>query len=110
MPEIRNKIAAEALRSINSNTFAGSYQNLGTALTQQSRLLKITNDTTVGVTISFDGGTTDHEYLPAGSFLLLDVCANHVWDAKFVWAIGTQVAVKGSAGTGLVYLSTYYAT
>jgi len=109
MPEVKIVVGAEALRSIDSSTFSGSYQNLGSVLANPSRMLKITNNSTVDVTVSFDGGTTDHEYVPAGSFLLLDLCANKVWDGQFVFKSGIQIQVKGSAGTGSVYLSTYYA-
>ena len=110
MPEIQCKLAYEALRSIDSSTFNGAYQNLGTAFVNPIRIFKITNNSTVDVTVSYDGGTTDHEYVPAGSFLLIDISSNRVWDAKLVAKVDTQVSVKGSAGSGSVYLSTYYAT
>ena len=110
MPQIKSKLAFEALRSIDSSTFTGSYQSLGTAMANPIRMFKITNNSTSDVTVSYDGGTTDHEYVPAGSFLLLDISANHVWDCEFLLAKGVQVSVKGSAGTGSVFLSTYYAT
>lgn len=109
MPEIKSRLAFEELRSVNSNTFDGTYKVVGPPMENPIRLFKITNDSTVGVTVSFDGGTTDHEYLPAGSFLLIDITSNRVWDCLFALAVATQISVKGAAGTGLVYLSTYYA-
>lgn len=109
MPQNKMRLAFEPLRSIDSATFAGAYLDLGTPFENPIRLFKITNDSNVDITVSYNGGTTDHEYVPAGSFVLIDICSNRVWDAELVSAVGTQVSVKGSAGVGLVYLSTYYA-
>lgn len=109
MSEVKLRLGFEALRSIDSAIFDSTYQNLGSALGEQIRIFKITNNSTVDVTVSYDGGTTDHEYVPASSFVLIDVCANNVESAKLIVPEGTQVAVKGSAGTGSVYLSAYYA-
>ncbi len=109
MADFKLRLANEALRSIDSSTFNGAYQNLGTAFQNPTRIFKITNDSTVGITVSFDGGSQDDEYIPAGGFLLIDVSANKICNRILVAPAGTQVAVKGSAGTGTVYLSTYYA-
>jgi hypothetical protein len=106
MPEIQSRLALEELRIA---SIAAAYGDLGPPMEHQIRIFKIVNDTTAGVTVSFNDGVTDHEYLPAGSFVLIDVTSNRVWDAKYVLAIGTQVQVKGS-GAGNVYMSTYYAT
>lgn len=104
------RILPEALRSINSSTFTGSYQTVGTAFANPIRIMKITNNSTKDVTVSWDG-TNDHDYVPAGSFVLIDVCTNRDENssagALFI-ALGTQIYVKGSAGTGSVYLSCYY--
>ena len=110
MPEIKSKLAFEALRSRDATTFDGTYQTLGSVMANPIRIFKITNDTDVGVTVSYDGGTTDHEYLPAGTFILLDVSSNTIWQAQYALGAGVQVSVKASAGTGDIYLSTYYAT
>lgn len=109
MPQIKLRLGFEPLRSIDSSTFNGSYMDLGDPFEHPIRAFKVTNVSDVDITVSLDGGTTDTEYIPAGSFFLFDICSNRVWDAEFVSATGTQVSVKGSAGTGSVYLSTYYA-
>lgn len=109
MPAIQSKLAFEALRSRAASTFTGSYQTLGAVMAHPIRIFKLTNNTSVDVTVSYDGGTTDHEILPAGSFLLLDVTSDRAWDCEFALAKGVQVSVKGAAGTGTIYLSTYYA-
>ncbi len=105
MPAVESRLAFEELRSV---AIAATYSAIGSPLEHQVRLFKIVNDTTAGVTVSYDGGTTDHEYLPAGSFVLIDVTSNRVWDCQFALKQGVQVSVKG-AGAGTVYLSTYYA-
>lgn len=103
------KILPEALRSRDSATFTGSYQTLGSPLAHASKIMKVTNNSTVLVTLSWDG-TNDHEILPAGSFVLLDFTSNAGAAGLLVASKNTQFYVKGSAGTGSVYLSTYYAT
>lgn len=105
----KQKLLPEALRSRDSATFTGSYQTLGTPITNPSRILKITNNSTSLVTVSWDG-STDHEILPAATFILLDESSNSVSNDVLSAAAQTQFFVKGAAGTGLVYLSTYFAT
>jgi hypothetical protein len=100
-------IIYENLRSIDSATFTGSYQNLGSALTQNSYIIRIVNNSNVLVTISTDG-INDMDVLPANSFLLLDVGK---WGLNATFPdilIGTQFMVKGAAGVGLVYLVNMY--
>ena len=108
MPAVQNKLAFEALRSVTA-PFSGAYQNLSPVIGHPIRVFKLTSTATVDVTVSYNGGTTDHEYLPAGSFLLVDVTSDRAWDCEFALAAGVQVAVKGTGGTGSIFLSTYYA-
>lgn len=108
MSDVKERILPEALRSRAASTFTGSYQTLGSPLSNPSRIIKFTNNCSVDVTLSWDG-VTDHEYIPAGSFLLLDETSNAVSNSVLVAAAQTQMYVKGSAGTGTMYLSTYYA-
>lgn len=106
MTNVQSKLAFEALRS---QAIAAGYANLGTPFAHPIRLFKIANETTGAITISFDGGTTDHEHLAANSFLLVDCTSNRVAESELCAATGVQVSVKG-AGAGTVYLSAYYAT
>lgn len=101
-------ITPDTIRSIDSATFTGSYQTVGTTMAHPVRIIKFTNNSTVFATISWDG-THDHDVLPAGSFLLLDVTGNEQNTNGFFIPVGTQFYVKGAAGTGLFYISTYYA-
>jgi len=101
---LTSRIAWETLRSIDSATFTGSYQALGTPLANPSFVLKLVNNSTVLVTISING-TSDIDVAPAGSFWLYDELKTQRLEAV---PAGTQIYVKGSAGTGLVYLVTQY--
>jgi len=102
-----NRIAWETLRSINSATFTGSYQNLGTPLLHPSYICKLVNNSTVLVTISIDG-INDMDVAPASSFWLYDEGKVGLSSAYPALPQGTQVMVKGSAGTGIVYLVSQY--
>lgn len=101
------RISWETLRSIDSATFTGSYQNLGTPLVNPGYIVKLVNNSTVLVTISIDG-TTDIDVAPANSFWLYDESKAGMNSAFPALPAGTQIMVKGSAGTGLVYLVSQY--
>lgn len=97
-----------ALRSIDSASFTGSYQAVGTALSEPVRIIKMYNDASVPVTISWDG-TNDHDFLPSKGFILIDVSTNREVTDILEIEKGILFYVKGSAGTGSFYISAYYA-
>ncbi len=98
----------EPIRSVNTSALSGSYVVLGTALTDEARILKIVNNSNQDLTISTNG-TTDMDFLPQTSFVLYDAGSNRGNPAPtMVFPKGTQFYVKGSAGTGLVYLVVLY--
>lgn len=107
MSSLSVRVFYEALRSINSATFTGNYQALGTPLTRNPFLIKMVNASTVPVTVSIDG-VTDHDICPAGTFFLYDETANASREGGLTVAKGTQIYVKGAAGVGLVYLVAQY--
>jgi len=98
------RIAWETLRSVNANTLAGSYVTLGTPLSNPAYKIKLVNNSTVLVTVSING-LTDIDVAPAGSFWLYDetTSSNHEFLPQ-----GTQIFIKGNAGTGLIYLAVQY--
>lgn len=100
------RLTWEKLRSIDSATFTGSYQALGTPLTNPSYILKLVNNSGVLITISIDG-TNDYDVAPSDSFWLYDASKYAGQTVPFIPA-GTQIYVKGSASTGLVYLVNMY--
>lgn len=99
----------EPLRSIDSSTFTGSYQALGSSLIHPCALIRIVNRSNVDVTISVDG-VTDHDIIPANGFFTYDVTANTPpsGDNAIFAPQGRQYYVKGSASSGLVYLVAQY--
>lgn len=104
----------EALRSIDSASFTGSYQTLGTPLDHPARLIKFVNNSNVDVTISWDG-STDHDFLPASSAVVYDVATNRQAISgvgQLLIADQTQFYASGGAGggnSGSVYLIVLYA-
>lgn len=93
----------DALRSIDSATFTGAYQAVGVPLTRRIRLVKFLNNSSVPVTVSWDG-VTDHDYIPANSFALYDVTTNELFSQGWFVANKTQFYVKGAAGVRLFYI------
>jgi|SRR5690606_10402960 len=97
-------IVFNPLISVDSATFTGSYIAFGTGFTYPVRILHIVNNSDQNATISFDGGTTDHLLIPAGSFVLYDFGTNKGESAPVLeLKKGSPMVIKGSAGTGLVY-------
>lgn len=108
MSSLSVRVFYEALRSIDSSTFTGTYQALGAVLAHKPFLIKLVNSSTVPVTVSIDG-TTDHDICPSASFFLYDETANASREGGLTLAQGTQVWVKGAVGVGRVYLVVQYA-
>jgi len=106
------RLFPEQMRSLAFGFISGSYTVIGSALANPAYILHFVNDTDVAITISWDG-VTDHAYLPAGGFLLLDVDANHAANATGLWGgVGQRFWVKevlSSPSSGVVTLSSYYA-
>ncbi len=107
MPALSTVLLPDVLRSIDTSTFTGSFQAVGNGLAYGARIVKFTNASTVGVTISWDG-VNAADYLPPNSFLLLDVTAAKENSLVMEIQIGTQFYAEGSAGVGLLYISVYY--
>lgn len=102
------RLKAEVLRSINAAAFTGAYQAVGTPLLFASRIIKFTNNSNRDITLSWDG-INDNEFIPLGSFVLLDVASDRQFTSELYIPVGTQFYAKGSAGAGLLYISSYYA-
>lgn len=100
-----NRITWETLRTLDSVTLTGGYDAIGSPLAHQSYIFKMVNNSSSLVTVSIDG-TTDIDVLPANSFFLYDESEGN--QAQPALPQGTQIFVKGSAGTGLIYLVNQY--
>lgn len=96
-------VTPDTIRSIDSATFTGTYQAVGTALTRPIRLVKFINNSTVAVTLSWDG-VNDNDFIPANSFALYDITSDKVKDDGWFIQQGTTFFVKGAAGVGLIFI------
>ena len=101
-----NILAWETLRTL-AAPFSGSYQALGGPLQHPSYICKFVNNSTVLVTISIDG-VNDVDVSPAASFWLYDEGKVGMSSSSPALPAGTQIYVKGTAGTGSVYLVSQY--
>jgi hypothetical protein len=107
---VTNSLKAVPLTSIAASTLSGSYQlvTASSGLPNPVCILKIINNASVVVTVSYDG-STDHDFVRAGETLVLNIQTNSQPNNKMAnMAKGTQVWVKGVAGTGTVYVAAYY--
>jgi len=74
-------------------------------LPESCQILRLTNDTSNDVTVSGDG-LIDHEYLRAGTSLL--IYAMYVKE-RAAFMKGGKIYLRGTAGqSGSIYLSGYY--
>lgn len=98
------RVSFNPLISINSATFTGSYIAFGSGFTYPVRILHIVNNSNENATISFDGGTSDHLFIPAGSFVVYDFGTNKGESSPALeLPKGSPMMIKGTAGVGLVY-------
>jgi hypothetical protein len=77
-------------------------------ITNPSRVLIFVNESGNTVFISWDG-TNDHVVLLAGASFIFDEQSNSVSNSDYNTAARTQFYVRGTAGAGNVWLSTFYA-
>lgn len=115
MGYLGKKAKFETQRTFDTSGLSGTYQKIGTALTNPSVMLKIKNLSTVPIIISYDG-SNDHETYPAGAGDVMDFGADAQsvsGDSRLSLPAGTQIWVKwtsaAAAGTGLVVVSNIYA-
>jgi len=104
-----NRILPIELLSYNTATCDGTYKVLTASLAQPCSELIVANDSDKDVTLSFDGGTTDHMYVKSGySFPInaqeMAIAATGI--AKI--AKGTKISLKSAVGTGLFHVSGWY--
>lgn len=107
---VRNSVYAIPALDVDSSTFAGAYVPLTavTGLPQACFLIRIINNSSVGVGVSYDGLVT-HDFIPAGGFLEVNAQANGQPNSiTSQFAAGFTVYLFGAAGVGLIYLAGYY--
>lgn len=107
----QNRIRPITLASIASSSVTSSYQAINsTGLPGSCFLIRIMNGSNQSITLSFNG-VDDHEVVLASSTLQLDF-QNNAQPSGYVALLnkGATIYIKGTAGTGTVYLSGYYVT
>lgn len=110
---VKNAVNAIELASFASSGMSASYQVIdASGIEKACYVLRIVNNSSQGITVSFDGAT-DHAFLGANttSIYTQDFPAqNNAQPGSWValWSRGTKVYVKGTAGTGTIYLSGLY--
>jgi len=106
---VKNILKPLELATTNSAAFDGTYKVLTTGLAHQCNILRITNGCKLPITVSFDGGITDHEWIWPETSLQLNAQTNSMpTNQVALIAKGTAISVKGAASVGLIYLSGYY--
>lgn len=104
-----NKVQAATLTSVAGSSLSSSYTVINTnGLPEPCFLIRITNTTSGAVTISLDG-STDHDIVPGSGSITIEAQTNAQPPAWFsLFGKYQKVWVKGSSGSGNVYLSAYY--
>lgn len=91
-----------------AGAFSGSYQTLGSAISENPVIMIFDNQSTVSIEVSIDG-TNTWKTFSVGEALVLDLRGNHGMAANFTVDLGTQFYVRGTGGTGSFFLSILYA-
>jgi hypothetical protein len=107
-------VRIDTLRTKANGAITNSYTTVGSALTRNWRMFRITNNTDGDMLFSVDG-TNNNLFVPSYSFILYDLATNalNVQDSDwFVMQIGTQFYVKYSTAptTGDVWIEGIYST
>lgn len=87
----------DAVRELAFGGISGTYAAVGTALTDNARLIRFVNQTDVQVYISLDA-STDHVRMAANSFFIMDFSANKIRDDGLFVPIGTIFYIKQVSG------------
>jgi hypothetical protein len=105
-----NRVKPLLLTSIASSTLGAAYLPINPNGTEGAAFfLRIYNDTNQTITISYDG-VNDHELMTTGTIYDTPTTQNNALPAGKValFPVGQIIYVKGTAGTGSVYLSGFY--
>jgi len=103
------RIQAIPLATLSSALISNTYTPVnGTGLPNACFLLRIINNSTEPVTLSY-GGSTDSDILPAGDTLQLPGPINTNQGSRgALFPIGTIIYARGTAGTGSIGVAGYF--
>ena len=105
----QNSVKPFILSNVLSSTITSLYAPLnGTGFTHAPFFIRINNASSMAITVSYDG-IHDHEFIPAGTIFDLNSQTNSQPNAQIaLFPKFTIIYIKGTAGTGNIYLSGYY--
>lgn len=105
-----NSVKAIVLTNIASSTLTSSYKPINASgLDQPCFTIRITNNSSNDVTISYDGINDNEIVLKSGGIFDSNSQTNSLPNNKVaMWNKGKVIYIKGTAGTGNIYLSGYY--
>lgn len=100
----RSYVYWEPLRTKASSAVSGTYSTIGTPLVYPAFILKIYNGSTEDVIVSVDG-TTDMDVVPTSSSVIYKIDNESGLESI---SMGTQFYLKGTTGTGNIYITSIY--
>jgi|FreactcultuFSWF8_1027224.scaffolds.fasta_scaffold05893_3 hypothetical protein len=105
----QNSVKPFILSNVLSSTITSLYAPLnGTGFIEAPFFIRINNASSMAITVSYDG-IHDHEFIPAGTIFDLNSQTNSQPNAQIaLFPKFTIIYIKGTAGTGNIYLSGYY--
>lgn len=102
----KNKLDPVERHSFNCASLTGSYQTIDpNGFAYDLVIYKIYNSSSQPIDISYDG-VTDHDFIPSGGTLILDIQANKEGE-RAAWPAKRQTFVKGTASAGSLYETGY---
>jgi hypothetical protein len=106
---VKNSIQTVPMTTYASSTVTGTYAPMITGgLAKACFLLRITNASTKDIQISFDG-ITDADYIFSATANNIPSIYPLIPTTNYAnFSAGTQIYVKGTAGTGDIYIAGYY--
>ncbi len=109
MTNISQRVGFEDERSLAATSFNGTFQNIGTPLTNNPVVVVFDNQTDVEVPLSVNK-TSAWKTFSAGEAFVLDLRANHGIAANYTIDDGTQFSTNATVGTsGSFRISLIYA-
>jgi hypothetical protein len=97
-----NKLEPVARNTFNCASLTGSYAVVSSGgFSVDLAIYKLYNGGSNDIDISYNG-VVDHDIIPAGGTLVLDVQANKEGD-RAAWPAGREMFVKGTASAGTLY-------
>jgi len=102
-----NQLTYAPLKSFSSASLSGTYQAVGTPLAFPAAILRIVNNGTTAVTISIDG-VNDHDVVLNATSAQYTLSELIPATLNMGLRSGTQFYIKGTAGTGTIYIVYLY--